>query len=118
MKKTIRVLAVEADSLIINILEDFECSLEASQKFVGGYVEAVRVNNSITMWLNEEGKLNGLTPSYHLLNGGVVYDIVVGNSFFCGTDSEGDNISLTDAEIDEIKLRFINRHNFELGELI
>lgn len=116
MKKTIRVLTIEADSLSFNIVEDFESSLEASQKFVGGYVQAVRVTNSITMWLNEEGKLNSLTPSFHLLMTGRVYDIVVGNAFFTGTDSEGENASLTDEEITEIEKRFIDRHNFSMGQ--
>lgn len=34
--------------------------LEELQKFVGGYIEAVYLRDGRVMWLNEEGKLDGL----------------------------------------------------------
>jgi len=34
--------------------------LEALQAFVGGYIEAAPCDDRVTIWVNEEGKLNGL----------------------------------------------------------
>lgn len=35
-------------------------TLEELQKFVGGYIEALGLHDGRVMWLNEEGKLDGL----------------------------------------------------------
>ena len=35
-------------------------TLAEMQKYVGGYIEALHLNNGLIMWLNEEGKLKGL----------------------------------------------------------
>jgi Domain of unknown function (DUF3846) len=37
-------------------------TLEQMQATVGGYIEAVEIGDAI-MWVNEEGKLSGLTPN-------------------------------------------------------
>ena len=34
--------------------------LEEMQKFVGGYVERLRLKNGHTLYVNEDGRLNGL----------------------------------------------------------
>lgn len=115
MKNEIRVVLVEAGNPEIRIIEKWEHSLENVQQFVGGYIEAIRVNESITMWLNEEGKMQGLEPNFVLVNKDVtVADTVVGNVLIAGTDSEGNDVSLTDEEITLLQEKFMSRTMFQL----
>lgn len=116
MSKEIRVIILEAGNPEARVVEKFEHSLETLQQFVGGYIEAVRVNESITIWINEEGKLRGLDPNFNLIGNGKPYDIVVGDAIFTGTDNEGETVSLTDQEIEEIKERFVDRLTFKMFE--
>lgn len=115
MTKEIRVVIIESGDKAIHVVEKFDCSLENLQEFVGGYVEAVRVNDSITIWVNEEGKMQGLEPNFYLTDEkGQPLDIVVGNALIAGTDSEGETVSLTEAELAEIKNRFLTRGQFNI----
>jgi hypothetical protein len=115
MSKQIRVIVLEAGNPEAKIIEKFDHSLENLQTFVGGYIEAIRVNDSITIWINEEGKLIELPPNFYLTNqDGQAYDIVVGDVLIAGTDHEGETVSLTDEEIKEIQERFINRVHFNM----
>lgn len=110
----IKVVVVEAGNDLIQVKE-MDSSLKASQEFVGGWVEAVRVNDSITMWFDEDGKLKSKEANFALLNGSLkAYDVVVGDVFFTGTDGEGENVSLSYKEIEEIQSRFINRKGFKM----
>jgi hypothetical protein len=115
MSKQIKVIIIEAGNPELKVIEKFDHSLENLQKFVGGYIEAVRVNESITIWINEEGKLVELEPNFYLTDkNGKAYDIVVGDVLIAGTDSEGETVSLTDEEIKEVQERFINRVHFNM----
>lgn len=58
-------------------------SLENLQKTVGGYIEAVTLTDGIVILCNEEGKLKGLEPNFHL-----PYDTMVGTVIICGTDGD------------------------------
>ena len=40
-----------------------EFTLQELQSYVGGYIEAVRLDDDTVMWVNEEGKLKGLPPN-------------------------------------------------------
>ena len=73
---------------------------------VGGYIEAVPLENGCTMYINEEGKLRGLPINYvanllaHKLNSGLrEYDYIVGNAVVCGPlDGAGYDTSMTEQE--------------------
>lgn len=39
-------------------------TLEALQGAVGGYVDVIRLHDGLDMWINDEGKLNGLEPNH------------------------------------------------------
>lgn len=73
---------------------------------VGGYIEAVPLENGCTMYINEEGKLRGLPINYvanllaHKLNSGLrEYDYIVGNAVVCGPlDGAGYDTSMTEEE--------------------
>lgn len=111
----IRVIIIEAENRELKIIEKFEHSLENLQEVVGGYIEAVRVDDSITIWVNEEGKLQGLAPNFMLIdNSNRAYDLVAGNVVITGTDEEGNSVSLTDKEIEIVKSKFLDRITFKM----
>jgi hypothetical protein len=113
--ENIRAMVVKADSEVLTVTDHFEHSLESLQKAVGGYIEAVSVTHDIVMWVNEEGKLNNLTPNFNLNGiGDLILDVVVGDVVFTGTNGEGDTTSLTYDDVEELKKRFTNRRNFKL----
>lgn len=110
--KEIRAMIVEAGNPVLKVVNDFEHSLENMQKFVGGYIEAVRVTDTIVIWINEEGKLEGLEGNFYLTDeNGLPFDTIAGNALFTST-SGAEASSLSDDEINEIKNRFINRGSF------
>jgi len=79
---------------------------------VGGFIEAIPLHNGCTMYINEEGKLQGLAINYvantiaHRLNSNLPdYDYIVGNAVICGPlDGEGNDTSLTNTELTDILL--------------
>lgn len=73
-------------------------NLETKQKIVGGNIEVIPYENGIDIYLNEEGKLMGLSPNLKLFHNGHLYDVLVGTVFFSKINDEGEAISL---ELDE-----------------
>ena len=62
-------------------------TLENLQKYVGGYIEVVRIgtfnDQEVVLICNEEGKLRGLEPNFEIPD-----DIVVGDVVFCQAKDE------------------------------
>ncbi len=115
MKNYIRVVLIEAGNPEIKIIEKWEHSLDTVQQFLGGYLQAIRINNSVTMWMNEEGKMQQLPPNFLFVNKeGTPLDTIVGNVLIAGTNSEGDDVSLTDEEIEMLQEKFLSRTMFQL----
>lgn len=111
----IRVIIIEAENRKFKIVNNFEHSLDNLQAVVGGYIEAVRVDDSITIWVNEEGKLQGLAPNFMLLDSSNrAYDLIAGNVIITGTDEEGNSVSLTDSEIEIVKSKFLDKITFKM----
>jgi len=58
-------------------------TLEELQAFVGGYIELVRIDGERNLWLNEEGKLDGLPLNVKAtkLTHGIIaeWDFIVGD---------------------------------------
>lgn len=75
-------------------------SLEAMQEVVGGYIETTRDSllPGMILVVNEEGKLRGLP-----MNRCTDCDILFGTFFVCGNGRD-DFISLTEQQIEEVKL--------------
>lgn len=113
---TIRVMVLKAGVEEGRIVESFPNTLAALQEAVGGYIEAVRVNESIIIWCNEEGKPQGLEHNFNLSLNGYTHDSISGDIVITGSNKEGDNVSLTWDEIDEIQKRFLNRGTFDLSK--
>jgi len=89
--KTIKVLLIEPmkEPHVIEI----EQKLESYQEQVGGYIEALTLSNDAVLLVNDEGKMNGLTPNRRF-NG----DILVGNILIVGKKGE-DFCGLSDKNI-------------------
>jgi hypothetical protein len=75
---------------------------------VGGYLQAVALSEELTLWLHEEGKLEGLP---HNEVGQVLWDAtygagtdyIVGNiAITGGTDEEGETLPLTASAVSKI----------------
>lgn len=74
-------------------------SYEMLREAVGGWIECVRIRHDIDMWLNEEGKLNGLERNNFATAlfwdaFGFMSDIIVGNVIFTSSNEEGETIGL------------------------
>lgn len=109
----IRVLHLKADEEEGNVVFK-EDDLNGSRELVGGYLELLRVDDDIDLWLNEEGKLMELNGNFNLVvQGKRVIDVVVGDVFFASHDNEGNTTSLNDEQIERIHARFINRRNMK-----
>ncbi len=88
-----------------------ETSYDLLKTGVGGYIEHVNIGVSIPgvraldMWVNEEGKLNGLKPNTlgTILYGCFPLDAIVGDIVITGgVDGEGDTLGLTDKEVETL----------------
>jgi len=89
---------------------DGSLPLEAMQSMVGGWFERWCLNGhglgGLDLFLNEEGKLNGLSynPKATILAEVLFHnDVIVGDAFACAHDDEGRSVGLTDAQ--ELALR-------------
>lgn len=79
--------------------------LEQLQAAVGGYVQAINLNDQITLWCNEEGKIMNL-PHNPIAQGlwdkvfGIGTDYIVGDVVLTGSaDDEGKTIGLTNKQV-------------------
>lgn len=103
MKQALYIPA-EGPSRIVSIDEGNE--LAQLQKLVGGYIEAVTLKSGHTLWLNEEGKLNGLPRNrgaqyFFDLHFGIGQDILVGDAVLMGgANAEGETLGLTDDQVE------------------
>ena len=96
----IQVVIVEPDKKPYRAIIDN--GLDAFQKIVGGYIENVFIGRTktgakVAVVLNEEGKLEELPFNRHITG----FDTLVGTFFITAYNLEGDNISLTDEEVEK-----------------
>jgi hypothetical protein len=80
---------------------DIGNNLKSMQEAVGGLIEVINLEDYIVMVDNEEGKLIGLEG-----NRRVGRDIIAGTFFLCGSNDEGEFVSLTEEQIDKYTDRF------------
>jgi hypothetical protein len=89
------------------VVEDIDPGLEAMQAIVQGYIERVVLGgepvmgHSVDLWLNEEGRIQGLRANRLVVspfNGEV---LVHGDFFIAAGDPEGETIGLSDEQIAE-----------------
>ncbi len=96
----------------MNILDIEQDSLATLQKGVGGYIQPVDYGNELTMWVNEEGKLDGsdLNSTGSLWWNAIFpehFDLVFGDIVFTGgTDENGDTLGLSEEQVELLKVMF------------
>lgn len=98
-------IALETDGTIRTVALDEASEYDELVKLVGGYLEAVTLRNGHTLWVNEEGKLQGLpynntAQAIFDHNFGPGVDLIVGNAVIMGdVDENGDTLGLTEEEL-------------------
>jgi hypothetical protein len=108
------MLAIKLDTdgvaVEVEIAEEGQ-RLEQLQEAVGGWVEAVDLSPTLTMWCNEEGKLIGLpfnplaTDLWEESFGKT--DLIKGNVIFTGgVDDEGSTLGLDEATANKLRKLF------------
>ena len=76
--------------------------LEDLQELVGGYIEFYDLTDTISIMVNEEGKLMGLPFNFYVDQMLCRYpERIVGNAYIVAIDNEGDLRSLTDEEVED-----------------
>lgn len=77
-------------------VEELEADLKTYQKFVGGLIQSVPVDDNVDLICNDEGKLLGLPLNRPLWGG---QDWVAGNCFVVAADDAGEFVSLSEDQI-------------------
>jgi len=92
---TIKVRVIKTDGT--DEVREVENDLDTFQALVGGWIEAVGLDNGATVYLNEEGKIHGLPFNalahelLHQHSGVSPHDYIVGDVFVTGgPDEEGE----------------------------
>lgn len=102
MKKALAITTIGE----VKILDLTDKALEQLQEAVGGWVQAIDLSDEMSLWCNEEGKMNNLPHNpfgqafWEMAYGRT--DYIVGNVVLTGgVDDEGETIGLTDYQIAE-----------------
>lgn len=100
-------LTAEGEAKEIELVQD-EAQLKILQEAVGGWVQAIDFTPTLTLWCNEEGKLNGLpinpmaTFLWERYFG--FTDIICGNVIFTGgTGDEGETLGLNEETAKQLR---------------
>ena len=98
-----------------------ETEYEVIKKAVGGYLEIIRLSPTMTMWINEEGKLDKLpynhraTAIWNFYFGAT--DIVVGDVILTGgIDTDGNCLGLSLADGNKVQV-LVSATRLEKAEL-
>ena len=111
--KTVKVLFVPCNTTALKVVE-LPNRLEFMQKLVDGLIEYFEPwNDRVAIVCNEEGKINGLSPNRKVYDDhGDLIDFVFGDFFIVGVNDDGENISLTDSQIQKYYSMFRNVNSF------
>jgi hypothetical protein len=94
MKNKVRVVVVPVGD------EPFEAridpGLDAMQRVVAGYIEAVPLERGVQLICNEEGKLLGLPMNRRVA---AIKDVICGDFLISRVGSEGEAVDLTDIDV-------------------
>lgn len=110
MQNEIKVVMVEPHKN--PTITTIKTKLENLQKAVGGLIEIIDIEDDVCILCNEEGKLIGLEGNRSFGN-----DILVGTFYVCGSNDEGELISLTDSQIDQYIKFFWEPQTFTQEEI-
>lgn len=104
---TKNAVAISPDG-IFSVVDIAGNELKTLQGLVDGWIQAIDLTPTLTLWVNEEGKMTGLpfnafgTVMWNEFFGAT--DVIVGTAVFTGgTDDEGDTIGLSDSQIEGLR---------------
>lgn len=105
MKRAILVPAL-GEAREVQIPESGEGELDELQRLVGGFIELVPTD-TLTVFCNEEGKIQGLPPNYRATStfGSLLMpgDVIAGDVVVLGNlDDDGDTVSLSDDDVEAV----------------
>ena len=107
-----RILVVEPERR--PEVREIDGSLSSMQDIVGGLIQPIYLDDSVTLLCNDEGNLMQL-PANRGLRGkdGQIYDIVFGTFFLCGAPADCDHFtSLTPEQVEQYRERFYTPEMF------
>lgn len=100
------IQAVTVSTKGVTTVIDLETnSLDQLQTAVGGLIEAVDISDTLTLWVNEEGKFlnldhNPVAQRFYDKRWGTGRDIIVGDVVFTGgVGPEGETLGLTGEQV-------------------
>lgn len=96
-----KAILLDVEGKVSTIDLDSENTLKILQRAVGGWVQAVDFREDLTMWVNEEGKLDNLPTNVEATNIWAHFfgytDFIAGNAVFTGgTDENGETLAISD----------------------
>jgi hypothetical protein len=109
---TITALQVKTSGEVVE-LDLTANSLDTLQGAVGGWVQAIDLSDTVSLWVNEEGKLEGLPHNPYAQQFwdeafGAGTDFIVGDVVFTGTpDQEGETQGLGEDTAQRIRERLV-----------
>ncbi len=111
-RKQMLAIKLDTDGVAVEVeISEEGQRLKQLQEAVGGWVEAVDLSPTLTMWCNEEGKLIGLplnslaTDLWEESFGKT--DLIKGNVIFTGgVDDEGSTLGLDEATTNKLRKLF------------
>jgi len=97
-EKTMKALAIKTNGSIEHVNLSDSDTISELQEYVDGWVQVVGLNDNIEMWLNEEGKIEGLPHNTkaqkiwdHFI--GPATDYIVGNVIITGAPDDDGNVT-------------------------
>jgi len=99
MTKQVALILTATDELFAKSFEIGE-SYEMLRNGVGGWIELVRLNNGVDMWVNEDGiaqnlPYNATATAIYWSNFGFMSGTIFGDVVFTNSNDEGDTTGLT-----------------------
>ena len=95
-------------------VKEVDDTLKSFQDIVGGYIEYVpyTIDTGITMFCNDSGLIENLDGNLWLAG---TDECIVGTCYFIGYNEEtGNNLSLTDEQINKVK-GYIDKYQIPIG---
>lgn len=102
-----RALVIREDGshALLKVPTEPTSELQALREAVRGDIEFVRMPGDMSMFCNENGKINGLelNPRATKLSGLFPHDVIVGPVVIMGeVDDQGETLGLTDEQLDRL----------------
>lgn len=107
-KNQVAIALTAKDEATVHLFE-IGNSYEMLSNAVNGWLECVRLNHGIDMWVNEEGKMidsceyNATATAIFWTNFGFMTDIIYGDVMFTSSDEDGDTIGLNIKQVEYLK---------------